>query len=156
MLSRATRILVAVANGLLREEGYEPTVRLVPRDKSQNTGKKYDGIILSFGTYMLVQGRKRRIALLQQLRTQIQPQGPILVSFFARGGEPKQHKLSVFVANVIRRALCREPAEIGEWLDPYYHHYFARDDISFELSEGGFNIIYYNTAGYGHAVGVAV
>jgi hypothetical protein len=42
--------LVAVANELLREEGYEPTVPLNPRDEFQDNGKEYDGIILSFGT----------------------------------------------------------------------------------------------------------
>jgi hypothetical protein len=148
--------LVAAANELLRAEGYDSVVRPVPRDKGPNTGITYDGIIIGWGAYMLVQGRKRRIALLQQLRAQTQAQCPLLLSFFK---QPKRFDISnticISVANMIRRVLRQEPAECGDWLSPFYLHYLTRDEVTSELSEGGFRLVHYSTKGYGHAVGIA-
>ncbi len=56
----------------------------------------------------------------------------------------------------VRRGLCRELAETGDWLAPNYVHFFTRDEVASELSEGGFKIIRYGTDEYGHAVGTAV
>lgn len=149
--------LVTAANELLREEGAQATVRLIPRDAAPNTGKLYDGIIIGWGAYMLVQGRKRRVALLRQMRAQIQAHCPILISFFARPGEQSRvYQLCAFTANVIRRALRRQPVEIGDWLGPYYIHYLTQDEIASELYEGGFNLVHYDASGYGNAVGVVV
>ncbi|TCJ15478.1 class I SAM-dependent methyltransferase [Rubrobacter taiwanensis] len=149
--------LVAAANELLREEGEPATVRLLPRDTAPDTGDTYDGIIIGWGAYMLVQGRRHRIALLRRLRAQIRPGGPVLISFFARPGEKSRvYELCAFTANVFRRALRREPVEVGDWLVPNYVHYLTRDEVASELSEGGFDLVHYDTAGYGNAVGVAV
>jgi hypothetical protein len=148
--------LVATANELLRVEGYDPTVRLVPRDQGSITGTIYDGIIIGWGAYMLVNGRKHRIALLRQMRAQTRVQCPILLSFFSRDRTPRIYRISVLVANTIRRALRQELVEVGDWLVPNYVHYFSQDEIVSELSEGGFATVHYNTTGYGHAVGVAV
>jgi hypothetical protein len=149
--------LVAVANRLLREEGAQANVRLIPRDSAPNTGDVYDGIIVGWGAYMLVQARQRRVALLQQLRAQSQAHAPILISFFVRPSESSRvYDLCAFTANVIRGALGREPVEPGDWLTPDYVHYLTQDEVASELSEGGFNLVHYDTSGYGNAVGVAV
>jgi hypothetical protein len=147
--------LVIAANELLQAEGYDSAVHLVPRDKCPNIGATYDGIIIGWGAYMLIQGKKRRIAFLQQLRSQTQTGCPILLSFFYRVGTPRSFKISVLVANVIRGGLRAEPAEVGDWLAPNYVHYFTQDEVTSELSEGGFSTLHYSTAGYGHAIGTA-
>jgi hypothetical protein len=148
--------LVAAANGLLRSEGYDPVVEVAPRDEAPKTGAVYEGIIVGWAMYMLVHGRERRIALLKQLRAQIQPRGPLLISFYYRTTTPKAYKLAGLVANVIRLMLRRPPAEVGDWLQPEYVHYFTKNEVSSELSEGGFRMILYSTEGYGCAVGLAV
>jgi 2-polyprenyl-3-methyl-5-hydroxy-6-metoxy-1,4-benzoquinol methylase len=148
--------LVGVANGLLREEGYEPDVRSIARDESPDSGKTYDGIIIGWAAYMLIQGTRRRVAFLRKLRTQTQAQSPILLSFFARTGTPRVVTVGAFVANVIRRLLRRELVEVGDWLAPFYAHYFTEDEITSELSQARFRKIHYNTTVYGHAVGIAV
>jgi hypothetical protein len=148
--------LVAAANGLLREEGYDPSVGLVQRDESPNTKATYDGIIVGWGAYMLVQSRSHRIALLKQLRARTRGQCPILLSFYWRSGTSSAYKISAFVANMIRRVTHQEPANVGDWLAPNYVHFFTRDEIASELSEGGFRLVHYSTTGYGHAVGIAV
>ena len=148
--------LAVAANELLRQEGYDPVVQLVPRDQGPTTDAIYDGIIVSYGTYMLIQGRKHRIRLLRQLRAQTQVRCPIFISFFHRNGTPRRYKASVLVANIIRRTLRREFTELGDWLDPYYRHHFTEEEIVSELFEGGFDIIHYDTTGYGHAIGTAI
>jgi hypothetical protein len=148
--------LVRAANELLRTEGYDSVVHLVPRDEAPNTGAVYDGIIVGWGMYMLVQGRERRIALLRQLRAQVRRQGPVLISFYYRTATPRTFKLAALVANVIRRLLRQPPVEVGDWLQPEYIHFFTQDEVASELSEGGFRLVHFSTEGYGHAVGVAV
>jgi hypothetical protein len=148
--------LVLAANELLRAEGRHATVHLVPRDQSPNTVTTYDGIIVGWGAYTLVQGRRSRIALLRQLRTQTRARCPILISFYYRAGTPRVYRVAAFVANALRRVLRREPAEVGDWLVPNYVHYFAQHEIVAELAEGGFDTIHYSTTGYGHAVGMAI
>ena len=149
--------LVFVANRLLRAEGYEPSVQLVSRDEGPtNLGKEYDGIIIGWAAYAYVQERKRRIALLQELRGNTREQCPILLSFFHRDDAARSYKIASFVANVVRRSLRRGPAEIGDWLRPEYIHCFTQADISDELTAGGFKIVFYGSDEYGHAVGTAV
>jgi hypothetical protein len=148
--------LVGVANELLREEGYEPNVQLIPRDESPNSGKTYDGVIIGWAAYMLIQGSRQRIALLQQLRAQTRLQSPILLSFFYRIGTPRVFTIAAFVANMIRRVLRRERVEVGDWLAPFYAHYFTENEITCELSQGGFRVVHYDTTAYGNAVGIAV
>jgi hypothetical protein len=151
--------LVGAANELLREEGYDAGVHVVPRDQCCSTGLTYDGIIVSYGTYGYVQGRKRRIRLLRQLRAQTQAQCPIFVSF---NHQPRTSsfeaslRLAALLANMIRGALRRERAEVGDWLRPYYCHYLTQEEVASELLEGGFRMLDYNTTEYGHAVGIAI
>jgi hypothetical protein len=151
--------LAVAANELLREAGYSTAVHSIPRDQGPNTETIYDGIIIGWGAYMLIQGRNRRVALLQQLRGQTQAQSPILLSFVGRGSTDQVYKVSTLVANVVRRMLRRGPAEIGDWLLPdYYAHFFTQEEIISELSEGGFETIHCSITGsfYDHAVGRAI
>ena len=148
--------LVGVANGLLQAEGYEQKVKWLPRDKPPSTATTYDGIVIGWGAYMLIQGRKNRIALLQQLRSQTQANCPLLLSFFYRTRTPSRVIIAALVANTIRRVLRRELVEEGDWLAPEYVHYFTEDEITSEVSQAGFRIVDYGTTGYGHAVAMAV
>jgi hypothetical protein len=149
--------LVLAANELLREESFDPAVRLIARDEGPNTETAYDGIVVGWGMYMHIQTRKLRIAFLRQLRTQIKASCPILLSFSPRYGTPRQYYAGAIMANAIRRALRREPAaEVGDWLIPHYIHHFTQDEVVSELAEGGFDSVHYSTVDYAHAVGVAV
>jgi hypothetical protein len=147
--------LIVTANELLRAEGLDSTVRSIAPDEAPDIETTYGGIIVGWGMYTSIQGRKRRIALLRRLRAQIHPGCPILLSFVYRDGTSRSHKMSVLIANTIRRALRREPAEVGDWLAPLYVHFFTQDEITYELAEGRFDVVHYDTTGYGHAVGMA-
>lgn len=148
--------LVAAANELLREEGFDPTVYLIAPDESPNTETMYDGIAVGWGMYMSIQTRKRRVAFLRQLRTRTREGCPTLLSFFPRDPANRQYYVSAFIANAIRRVLHRKPAEVGDWLGPFYLHHFTQDEVTSELAEGGFDMDHYDATEYAHAVGIAV
>ena len=148
--------LVAAANELLQAEGFEPIVHLIAPDESPTTGTTYDGIVVGWGMYMSIRTRRRRIAFLRQLRTQTRARCPILLSFFPRNPANRQYPLSAIIATAVRRVLHQKPAEVGDWLAPFYVHHFTQNEISSELAEGGFKLAHYGTIEYGHAVGLAL
>ena len=64
-------VFVDAANRLLVDEGFEPTVAHVPRNTVPDDAGGYDGLIIGWGTYTLIAGRDRRVALLQALRSKV-------------------------------------------------------------------------------------
>lgn len=149
--------LVEFANRLFKEEKLDLKMGLVPRDHGPNNGKIYDGTIVGWGAYMLIQGRKARVRLLKSLRQQVRDGSPILLSFFARSNteNARYEKISLAIANAIRRSLFREPLEEGDRLDSNFRHLFTPEEIAAELSEGGFRLADFGRDGYPHAVGIA-
>jgi hypothetical protein len=75
---------VSFANRLLAEDGFAPAVTVVPPDVVPQEPTGFDGLIIGWGTYTLVPGRHRRIALLRSLRQKVEPGTPILCSFYPR------------------------------------------------------------------------
>lgn len=146
--------LVDSANELLEKSGYPPTIRIAQRDECPITHKRYDGVIVGWGAYMLIQGRVQRIALLKQLRAHLHENSPILLSFFSRSGNGRQYRITAMVSNFIRRILGRECLEIGDNLVPNFVHFFTKEEITSELQESGFGLALYATSDYGHAVGL--
>ena len=150
------RDLVVAANELLQEEGFDPAMHWIAPNEGPDTGTTYDGIVVGWGMYMSIPTRRRRIAFLRQLRTQTRVRCPIFLDFHPRPSEQRQYDVSVNIANMIRRVLRREPAEVGDWLIPNYVHHTTQDEVTSELAEGGFDTVHYDTTEYAHAVGIAV
>ena len=147
--------LVAAANRLLAREGFAGDMAVVPRDEAPRTEQRYDGVIVGWSAYMLIQGRARRIALLRDLRALAEPGSPLLLSFFYRDGSPFRHDLIARAGNALRSALGREPLEEGDTLAPNFIHLFTQAEVRAELREAGFEPVFYSTEGTGHAVGIA-
>ena len=119
-------------------------------------GKKaYEGIIVGWGAYMLIQGSEKRVAFLRSLRELVFPGAPILLSFFHRGMGGHRHRAAGLIANTTRQLLRRPRLEIGDALSPNYVHYFTEKEVNEELQHGGFDPEFYSDKGYGHAVGLA-
>lgn len=147
--------LIECANNLLKKEGFVPNIQFVPRDQApDSTQKKYDGLIIGWGAYMLIQEKDQRISFLTNLRSQTQKQSPILLSFFYRNNE-SNFKIVKKIADIFRKILKRKPLELGDYLIPNYAHFFTKEEIKSELNAGGFELEYYGTDEYGHAVGFA-
>jgi SAM-dependent methyltransferase len=153
--------LVDFAARFLPEQGCGARVHYLPRDAAPPApAEPFDGIILGWGAYMLIPGRAHRIDLLRRLRPMVKPGGPILLSFFTRGGDGPRFRIAAAVANGIRAVLRRERAERGDALAPNFVHYFVGKEVGEELREAGWGPKRYNAHGpgardSGWAIGVA-
>lgn len=146
--------LVELANELIKKEELTANVYLVERDDCPNYGKSYDGIIVGWAAYMLIQGRQKRIEFLKQLRTLAKEKSPVLISFFCHSKARRYFKILYKVGNLMRWILRRELLELGDDLAPEYVHFFTKEDIATELQAAGFTLEMYGTKEYGHAVGI--
>ncbi len=150
------RDLVRTAHVLLAEHGIPASVGYAAPDTCPDVGTTFDGLIVGWGAFMLIQGRERRIELLRSMRAQTSPGAPILLSFFHRSEAERRFALTAAVANGIRRLRGRSSrVAVGDDLAPEYVHFFTREEVTAELEEAGFSLVFYGAEPYGHAVGVA-
>ena len=147
--------LAEFANQFLKRQGFETNIEVVMRDRCSTTNKLYDGLIIGWGAYMLIQGRKHRIEFLKNMRKKTKYNAPILLSFFCHYQLRKYHYLIANIGNLFRVIFGRERIEPGDSLVPNYVHIFTKEEIAYELNEAGFELTEYCTQGYGHAVGIA-
>ncbi len=150
------RKLLTYANDLLAESGLDGDMLWVPRDECPELGVEYDGLVVGWGAYGLIQGRARRIAFLGKLRDHAGDGAPVLLSFLSQTPGSRYYRRTAAIANSIRWLLRRDPVEAGDVLAPVYIHYFTEDQVRDELRAGGFDLRHFSTAGYSHAVGVAI
>jgi hypothetical protein len=144
--------LQVFGNELLIDEDLDPCIELMGRDLFPKDGPHCDGAIVGWGTYTLIQGSARRVALLNAVRSQIADGGCVLLSFFARSRDSWQLQKTAAIGNFIRFILRREPLSVGDSLAPNYVHYFTEAELSAELDMAGFELQHYSEKGYGHAV----
>ena len=147
--------LVEFGNRFLAAEGRPERIALAPRDAWPATSGTYDGVIVGWGSYMLIQGRPQRVAFLRHAHSHMRPGSPILLSFFARSGDNVHFRIVTTLANLVRRGRRRAPVEMGDALLPNYVHCFTREEVEAELREGGFDMVHFEIGEYGLAVGRA-
>jgi hypothetical protein len=146
--------LVSFANELLRDEGFEGRVQLAPRDTCPPLGsERFDAAIVGWGAYMLVRGRRRRIALLRQIAAHLTPGATVFTSFFAHERVPRRMKVAARIGGILSRVTGGEPVEVGDYLVPNFVHFFTRREISEEFAAAGFELVRFEVKPYGHAVG---
>jgi hypothetical protein len=147
--------LVGLANRLLAAEEVAARVELLSRDEPPPARRTYDGLIVGWGAYMLIQGSEKRIAFLAALRRHVSQKAPILLSFYTRDPASRRFQLIAAVGSAVRRVLGRSPVEPGDSLSPNYVHFFTEKEIEHELRRAGFTLVAYRTDEYGYAVGLA-
>lgn len=114
-----------------------------------------DAVVVGWGSYMLIPGRRRRVEFLRAARNQMPPGAPLLTSFFTRSAGYRHAYRVAASANLVRRVMRREPVDVGDLLFPQYVHRFLREEIEQELADGGFRMAHWASEPYGHAVGIA-
>lgn len=129
--------LVRYAAELLPRQGCTARVTLLPRDEVPTVAEPFDGVILGWSAYTLIPGRAHRIDLLRRLRPLVRPGGPLLLSFFTRGGDTARFRVSAAVANAVRAVMRGERIERGDALAPNFVHSFTAAEIAAELREAG-------------------
>lgn len=142
-------------NELLAAEGWPDRIRVAPRDVWPDRTGSYDGVMVGWGSYMMMRGRDRRITFLRQARATLPEGGPILVSFFARKGASAYYRLVAAIGSTLRRARHRDRLELGDALAPNYVHFFTEEQVGDELAAAGFEMVSYETARHGRAVGLS-
>jgi hypothetical protein len=147
--------LAAAGSRLLAELGVPACITVIERDTAPEGPPAFDALVVGWGGYMLIPGQHRRVALLRQLRQRAVPGAVLLISFFERDPPSRSERITAWVANVIRAVSRRRHVDLGDTLAPNYVHYFTRAQIEAELGAGGFELVYYGTRGYGHAIGKA-
>jgi 2-polyprenyl-3-methyl-5-hydroxy-6-metoxy-1,4-benzoquinol methylase len=146
--------LLDYANKFLRKEGISVEVKSIERNECPTTGNLYDGAIIGWGSYMLIQGRKQRISFLSKLHQQLKPNSPVLISFYTADENKRSLMIASKTANVFRLILQRRLTDVGDYLFPNYVHYFTKEQIASEFAESGFDLMFYSENPYGHAVGL--
>jgi len=147
--------LVEYGNRLLAEQGCEAVIRPMERDRCPALTSTYEGAIIGWSAYMLIQGRTTRITLLRAVRDHLKPGAPVLLSFLFRRGQERRFAVARAVASAVRRVCGGEAHELGDFLAPSFVHLFNEEEIRSELAAAGFRLELYSIIGYGHAVGTA-
>jgi hypothetical protein len=148
--------LRTAANVFLAGRGHgRDAVRAAPRDAWVSDGRIYDGVVVGWGSYMLIPSRRARIDFLRGAASQLAEGGPILLSFYDRRGSTPYLTTVCAVGNVIRKARGAEPLTVGDAVSPNCVHYFDESQIRAELAEAGFLLAEYQEGDYGRAVGRA-
>lgn len=149
--------LVQSAKKVLKAEKIDCTYLKSLPDEVPSSLEVYDGAIIGWGGYMHIQGRNRRIAFLRQMKEHLPDSAPLLLSFFTRPEISKKHALIRVIANSIKTIrLSSERLETGDMLDSTFDHHFTELEIKSELREAGFEMIYFSSECYGHAVASAI
>ncbi len=143
--------LAAAGGALLAAQGHGACLQVSRRDEFPSDAPEADAVIVGWGSYGLIPGRRRRVAFLRGARERLSPQAPLLVSFFER---PPTRYFEVVqqIAGPLRRLRRAEPIELGDALMPNYSHYFSHEEIESELAEGGFRLTQIISTPYAHAI----
>lgn len=150
------RELVAIGEELTERQGRPGVLRANERDSFPDADETWDALVVGWSSYMLIPGRGRRVAFLRAARAHLSSGAPALLSFYSLSSNRTPFVVTAAIANLIRRALRREPVEIGDALSPNYTHHFTREEIESELRDGGFELVQFEQAPYPHAVARAV
>jgi len=140
------------ANYLLKKENLNTIVNRGERDSCPVIDKKFDGIIVGFGSYTHIKGSTNRINFLKELNKKLNPDGVLLLSFYLRSYALMNLKRIYKIANLSARICKNEKVELGDSLDIEYIHYFSKEEIYNEVSTAGFKLCEYNEGAFGNAV----
>jgi hypothetical protein len=143
--------LVAEGRTVLAQTGADERLRPCPRDVFPAVEERADAVIVGWGSYGLIPGRRRRLAFLKDAHASLPPGAPLLLSFFVR---PRRRYFGVVlrVGNALRRVRRDEALELGDALTPNFAHYFTRHELEEELRAGGFELRAFKAQPYGHAL----
>ncbi len=142
-------------NALLAEHDPRCSIQSMERDLCPNLEGNYDGVIVGWGMYSLIQGRGQRIQLLRELRASVEGGTPMLLSFYVLGGPQRRYRIAARLGNIIRTVLGRERLDFGDNLSPGYGHLFTRESLEEELREAGWRLEFFDRRTYPHAVAIA-
>ena len=143
------KALVEYGNAFLQKHGIKDTIEYLPRDTVPTDTKKYDSVIVGWGAYSHIRGKKNRHLFLEKLQPFLDNKAPIMISFLLTGERTRQDKIVKHVADFFRIFNKQGKTDLGDGLMLEFVHYFTEEEIKNELTEAGYRIIGFNTIDYG-------
>jgi hypothetical protein len=144
--------LVAAGDDFLTRRGHPDRLHVMPRDTfPAATSGPYDGVLLGWGSYMLIPSRSLRVGFLKAANGGLVAGGPLVLSFFVREGSVRYFRGVYRVGTVARRLRRAEPLRFGDALVPNFAHHFVRSGLEEELRAAGFELLEFREQPYGHA-----
>ncbi len=143
----------------IRQRGLQATLTWAPPSVAPKMpGSPFDALIVGWNGYGYISPRARRIQFLKDLRAQLKPGAPALVSTAIRPAAGRVMKWTVRIANAIRICTFRRPVfEVGDTFAGRPKMHFSRRQLEQELREGGFlPVDFLVWGGYGAIVAKAI
>lgn len=150
--------LVAIGRRLLEEDGIDaPLILSEPDSVPDGLTGPFGAVVVGWGGYIHIRGRSVRVRFLSQLRSNVEPGAPMLLSLFLRSPVDRHFRVVFSIASTVRRVRRSETVdEIGDSVAATFDHYSTWDEVSAELSEAGFELVESLDAPYPHLVCRAV
>lgn len=147
--------LVAFGNDLLEKNNTGNRIKYLQRNSVPEEVKEYDGVIIGWGAYSLIPGKKKRVAFLTALHPFLGKGAPLMISFLWSEKRNKQDRIITWVSNFFRFFHSKEKTEQGDRLMPYFIHYFTEAEVRSELKVSKFTVIDYYSKDYGCLIAVS-
>ena len=138
----------------LAERGLAATLDWVPPCVAPRMEGPFDALIVGWNGYCYISPRARRLAFLKDLRSQLRPGSPALVSTAMRPPHARVLTWTPRVANAVRVCTFRAPVfEAGDSFSGRPKLHFTRRQLEKELIEAGYTITtFYKWGDYGAVV----
>jgi len=133
--------LIESGNKLLQKNNLKNRISFLPRNSVPGEVKKYDGIIIGWGAYSLMPGKKRRLSFLTGLYPFLHEKTPLMISFIGTKTKSRKDKIIKNVSNFFRIFSWKDKTELGDRLAPDFIHYFTEEEIKSELIQSGYKVI---------------
>lgn len=154
--SECNENLVHAANQLARKNNINIYIKSTKPDTIPTISGLRNSGFVGWGAYMHIIGAGKRVLFLQKIRRNLSPGSPILLSFFTRKPSSKTFITIYYLAKLIQLIRqSKQRIELGDSLNGSFDHYFTEDEISLELQQAGFQLLFFTEQPYGHAVALA-
>jgi hypothetical protein len=146
--------MVEAGKRALSERGIAATLDWAPPCVALRMEGQFDALIVGWNGYCYISPRARRLVFLKDLRSQLRPGSPILVSTAIRTLQARVLVWTPRVANAIRICTFRAPVfEAGDSFPGRPKLHFTRRQLEQELIEAGYSLTnFYRWGDYGAVV----
>jgi hypothetical protein len=146
--------LVEYGNEFLFRNGINQKIKYLAKNSVPGENVKYDGIIIGWGAYSHIRGKKIRLSFLSKLHPLLSNEAPLMISFVTSEGRSRQDKITKKVSGFFRSLSGRDKTETGDRLMSCFIHYFTEEEIKQELLQSKFTVIDYYNKDYGCIIAI--
>lgn len=141
-------VLIAYGNDLLARNNIKDEIKYLPRNSMPEAGN-YDGIIIGWGAYSLMRGKKTRLSFLEKVKPFMKSGTPLMISFLYTTERTGRDRTIKKISGFFRFFRRGPETELGDRLVPDFIHYFTEDEIRGEMSAAGLKTDDYYASEYG-------